>query len=165
MSLLISDSTSSLKPLSNSRLISFCHCCLVGEPGIVGDLLGPLAVGVAQRDLHAVRQFALLEILRAQAEELRLGDRHPLRLVGQVDRALLDDAVDVVSPRIVIQQAIDGQLQLVVQAVQEPPHAARRLAAAVRQNALVLAPELVLVEPLPDRVFFDVQDELGRACV
>ena len=33
---------------------------LVGEPGVAGDLLGPLAVGVVQRDLHAVRELALL---------------------------------------------------------------------------------------------------------
>ena len=72
-------------------------------------------------------------------------------------------AVDVVPPRVVIEQAVDRQLQLVVQPVQQPPHAARRLAAAVREDAVVLLPELVLVEPLPDRVFFDVQDELGLA--
>jgi hypothetical protein len=47
--------------------------------------------------------------------------------------------------------------------VQQPAHAARRLAAAVGQDAVVLPPELVLVEPPPDRVFFDVQDELRVA--
>ena len=86
-----------------------------------------------------------------------------LRFVGQVDRALLEHAVDVVSPGVVIEQAIDRQLQLVVQAIEHPPHAARRLAAAVRQDAIVLLPEFVFVEAPPDRVFFDVQDELGVA--
>ena len=56
---------------------------------------------------------------------------HPLGFIGQVDRALLDDAVDVVSPGVVIQEAVDGQFEFVVQAVQEPADAARGLAAAV----------------------------------
>ena len=47
--------------------------------------------------------------------------------------------------------------------MQHAPHAARRLAAAVREDAVVLLPEFVFVEPLPDRAFFDVQDELGVA--
>ena len=44
-----------------------------------------------------------------------------------------------------------------------PAHAARRLAAAVGQDAVVLLPESVFVEAAPDRVLFDVQDELGSA--
>ncbi len=74
-------------------------------------------------------------------------------------------AVDVVPPRIVIQQAVDRQLQFVVHAVQQAPHAARRLTAAVRQDAVVLPPELVFIEAPPDRVFFDMQDELRRRAV
>jgi hypothetical protein len=48
-----------------------------------------------------------------------------------------------------------------VQPVEQPPDAARRLPAAVGQDAVVFPPELVFVEPLPDGVFFDMQDELG----
>src|SRR5690606_22914116 len=88
---------------------------------------------------------------------------HPLALEGETHRALLDDAVDVVSPRIAIEQAIDRQLELIVQAPQQPTHAARRLAAALGQDAVVLLPEAILVEARPDRAFLDVQDELRVA--
>ena len=47
------------------------------------------------------------------------------------------------------------------QALHEASHAARRLAVAGDEDAVVLLPELVLVEAVPDRVFLDEQDVLG----
>ena len=54
-----------------------------------------------------------------------------------------------------------GELRFLAEALQQPAHAARGLAAAVGQDAVVLLPEAVFVEAVPDRAFFDVQDELG----
>ena len=134
---------------------------LVREPRILRDLAGAFDVLLVELDLDAGLELASLVVVAAQAEKAGGRNRHPAGFVGQVDRSLLEDAVDVVSPRIVIEQAVDGQLQFVVQPVQHAPHAARRLAAAVSQDAVVLFPEFVLVEPPPHRVLFDVQDELG----
>src|SRR5207247_6546503 len=65
---------------------------------------------------------------------------------SEVDRALLHDAVDVETPRVVVDQHVDGQLELRVQPLYEPPHAARRLSSALHDDAVVALPELVLVE-------------------
>ena len=43
------------------------------EPGIAGDLLGPLDVVLVELDLHAGRQLAPVEIDAAQPEELASG--------------------------------------------------------------------------------------------
>ena len=56
-------------------------------------------------------------VIGAQADELRVGDRHAPALEGEVDRSLLDHTVDVVPPGVTVEQAVDRQLQLVV----EPP--------------------------------------------
>ena len=56
-----------------------------------------------------------------------------------------------------------GRFSLVVQPVQQPPHAAWRLPATMGHDAIVLLPELVFRKTPPDSVFFDVQDELGVA--
>jgi hypothetical protein len=47
-----------------------------------------------------------------------------------------------------------------MQAMQHSPYAPRRLAASMRENAIVGFPEFVFVEPAPDCVLFDVQYEL-----
>src|SRR4030095_4704125 len=96
-----------------------------------------------------------------ESEEAAVGKRHASGFVCEVDRALLEDAVDVVPPRIVIEQAIHRKIQLVMQKMQHPADAARGLAATVSEDAVVLPPELVFVEPAPDGVLFDVEDELG----
>ena len=48
-----------------------------------------------------------------------------------------------------------------MQAIEHPPYSARRLTSTVRENAVVLEPELIFIKPLPNRIFFDMQDELG----
>ena len=88
---------------------------------------------------------------------------HAHRLVGEVDRALLHHRVDVEAPRVVIDQDVDRKLQLLVQAPHEPAHAARRLPSSVDDDALVLLPELVLVEAAPHGVLLDEEDVLGVA--
>src|SRR5262249_51966697 len=127
------------------------------------DLLGALDVCVVEIDFHAVRELAAVKILTPQADIPGLRDAHPGTFESQVDRALLDDAVDVVPPRVVIQEAVDRQLELGVQAMQQTPHAARRLPAAMADDAIVLLPELVLGKAAPDRVLFDMQDKFRVA--
>ena len=161
MSLLISASTSSLKPFLKHQFDLFLPRLLLLEPWIFGNLLGPFDIGILQVDLHARRQLAAYEILAAQSDVASIGNGHPFGFVGQIDRSLLDHAVDVVSPGIVIEQAIDGQIQFIVQAIQQASHAARRLPATVRQDTVIVSPELVFVEPAPDRIFFHMQDEFG----
>ena len=100
-------------------------------------------------------QLVLVLVEGRQADEARVGHRHAHRLVGQVDRALLHDAVDVEAPGVVVDQHVDRQLQLVVQPLHQPPHAARRLASALDDDAVVALPELVLVEARPHRVLLD----------
>jgi hypothetical protein len=51
----------------------------------------------------------------------------------------------------------------VVEPVEHAADAAGRLAAAVGQQAVVLPPELVFVEPAPDGVLLDMEDELRVA--
>src|SRR5262249_24718468 len=99
---------------------------------------------------------AALVILRADAEVLRIRHGHALRLIRQADRPLLDHAVDVVPPRVAIQQAVDRQSQLLIQTAQEPAHPARRLARALSPNAIMLLPESILIKTAPNRIFFDV---------
>ena len=68
------------------------------------------------RSAHPTVQAFVVDA--AQADIAGIGHCHPLRLVGQIDRTLLDDAVDVVPPGIVIQKAIDGQVQFLVEPMQ-----------------------------------------------
>src|SRR5690606_13191134 len=140
----------------------FPHLVLA-EPGVVEDFAGSFAVGVAEGDLDIVAELALLVVLGADADELGIGDGEALGLERQADRALLDDAVDVMPPGVAVEQAINRQAEFLVQPPQQAADAARRLAGALGEDAVVLLPEAVLVEAAPDRVLFDVEDELGFA--
>src|SRR3712207_6969565 len=51
---------------------------------------------------------------------------------------IFDDGIDVVPPGVAVQHADDRELQLLVEPLEEPPDAARRLAGAVGQDAVVL---------------------------
>src|SRR5690606_20234978 len=82
---------------------------------------------------------------------------------GQRDRSLLDDRVDVMSPGVAVEKAVDRELQLIVHPPQEPPNTAWWLPAAVGDNADVLLPDSALVESTPDRSLCNVQAELGLA--
>src|SRR5690606_32648083 len=130
------------------------------EPWVLHDLLGALDVAVVEVDLDVVGKFAVFVVLGADAEEAGFGDGEPLALEGERDRALLDDAVDVVPPGVAVEQADDGELVLLVEAVEHAADAAGGLAGALGEDAVVLLPEAVLVEALPDRGLFDVKDEV-----
>ena len=136
---------------------------LLGEPWIRCDLLGSLLVFVVKLDLDILFQAASLVIAASKPYELRVGDRHPHALKGQVDRSLLDDRVDIVSPRVIIEQTIHRQLVLGVEPIEHPPNSSSWLPCPVRDDAIVLLPKLVLVEPLPNGTFFHMQDELRIA--
>src|SRR6266705_3027862 len=79
---------------------------LLSEPWILSDLASSFDVLLVQFDLHAGTKLAALVIAAAQAEESGIRNGHAARFVRQVDRSLFDNAINVVSPRIIIQQAI-----------------------------------------------------------
>src|SRR5438477_6118202 len=130
------------------------------EPGVGEHLLRPVVVTVVHLDGDVARDRVLVLVEGREAHEAGVGHGHAHGLVGEVDRALLHDAVDVEAPGIVVHEHVDGQLQLVVQALHEAPHAARGLASALNDDALVALPELVLVEARPHRVLLDEEDVL-----
>src|SRR5262249_36889186 len=125
------------------------------------DLPGTFDVLFIELDLYARSELAPSIVFAPQAEKTGIRNSHPSRLVRKIDRSLLNDAVDVIPPRIVVEQAVDRQLQLIVQPVQHPSDASRRLAPSVGKNAIVSAPEFVLVESAPDGVLFDMKNKLG----
>ena len=84
MSLLISTSTSSLKPFFN-QLDFLLPGLFVHEPGILGDLPGAFDVLLVQFDLHAGPKLAAALIQTAQPQETRIGDSHAARLVGKIN--------------------------------------------------------------------------------
>src|SRR5258706_2682578 len=134
---------------------------MILEPRIGRDFAGPLAIIVVQLDLHIVRQLTLLIILGPDAQEFGGWDGQRVRLKGKADRALLDHAVDVMPPRVAIEQADDVELRLLAESLEQTAHAARRLAAAVSENAIVLFPESIFVEAVPDGSLFDMQHKVG----
>lgn len=136
---------------------------LVSEPRILRDLLGSVAILVVQFDRDIVLELTSLEVKASQADEFRVWNRHSHALKSKVDRALFDDAVDVVSPRIVVQEAEYRQFVFIVQSMEHASDASRWLAGAVRDDALVFFPESVFIEALPNRSLFDMQDEFGFA--
>src|SRR6266478_7813258 len=79
---------------------------LLSEPWILSDLASSFDVLIVQFDLHTGTKLAALVIAAAQAEESGIRNGHAARFVRQVDRSLFNDAIDVISPRIIIQQAI-----------------------------------------------------------
>src|SRR5262245_22376403 len=82
---------------------------LVCEPWILRDLLCALGVLVVEFDLNAGTELAAIVVDAAQSEKASRWNRHAAGFIGEVDRSLLDHAVNVVPPRIVIQEAIHRQ--------------------------------------------------------
>src|SRR5882724_2317238 len=136
---------------------------LLLEPAVFRQLLGPADVLVVELDADVAREAVAVGIGAGQPDELGLGYGHALALESQIDRALLDHRVDVVAPRVVVDEDVHGQLVFLVQAAGETPHAARRLAVAGEEDAVVAAPELVLGEPVPLGALLDEQHEVRRA--
>src|SRR5207244_12077135 len=136
---------------------------LLLEPAVLQQLLGAADVLVVELDADVAGQAVAVGIDAGEADELRLGDGHALALEGEVDRALLDDGVDVVAPGIVVDEDVDGDLVLLVQAAGEAADAAGRLAVAGQQHAVVAAPELVLRQAVQLGALLDEQDEVGGA--
>ena len=136
---MMSDSTSILKPLLSMLLdLASATGRFSANHGYFAICFARLMSLVVQRDLDVVTQTAAVVVLRPNADELRIGNRHALTLEGEVDRALLDHRVDVVPPRVAIEQAVDRQPELLVQAVQQAAHAARGLPGALGEDAVVL---------------------------
>src|SRR2546430_6141144 len=136
---------------------------LLLEPRVAEQLAGAGDVLVVELDAHVAREPVRFGIRARQPHELRLRDGHALALEGEIDRALLDDRVDVVAPRVVVHQDIDGELLFLVQPSRQAPDAAGRLPVARQENAVVPPPELVLGEPVPLRALLDEEDEIRGA--
>src|SRR5256712_7344193 len=136
---------------------------LLLEPRIAEELAGAGDVFVVQLDAHGARQAVRFRVSAREPDELGLRNGHALALEGKVDRALLDDRVDVVAPRVVVHEDIDGQPLLLVEPPRQPPDAAGRLTVSRQENAVVPPPELVFREPVALRAFLDQEDEIGRA--
>src|ERR1051325_3986240 len=117
---------------------------LLLEPAVLHQLLGPPDVLVVELDAHVAGQAVAIRIRAREADELGLGNRHALALEGEVDRALLHHRGDVVAPGVVVDQDVDRDLVLLVEAPGQAAHPARGLAVAGQQHAVVAAPELVL---------------------
>src|SRR5690606_36602183 len=131
---------------------------LVLEPWVLEHLADPAVIAFVEADRRLFRDAVALGVPRGNTDEAGPRHRHAHGLVGEVDRALLDHRIDVKAPGIDVHDHVDGQPELVVHAVDESTHAARRLTATVDDHALFLLPELVLVEATPDRFLFDEED-------
>src|SRR5688572_2709892 len=118
----------------------------VFEPGIGEHLFGPAVVAIVHLDGDVCGQLVLVLVEGGETDEPGVGHGHAHGFVGQVDRTLLHDAVDVETPGVVVDEHIDGQFQLVVQPLDEPTNPARWLSLALNDDAVVALPELVLVE-------------------
>src|SRR2546422_8819034 len=128
---------------------------LLLEPRVAEELLGAGDVLVVELDADVAREPVRFGVGARQPDELRLGNRHALALEGEVDRALLDDRVDVVAPRGVVDEDVHRNLVFLVQATRQAADAPGRPAVAGQKDAVVPAPELVLREAVPLRTFLD----------
>src|SRR6266542_1624533 len=136
---------------------------LLLEPAIFRQLLGAADVLVVELDADVAREAVAVGIGAGQPDELGLGYGHALALEREIDRALLDHRVDVVAPRVVVDEDVHGELVFLVQAAHETPDAAGRLAVAGEEDAVVAAPELVLGEAVPLGALLDEEHEVRRA--
>src|SRR6185503_10329724 len=136
---------------------------LLLQPPVLEQLPGAADVLVVELDAHVAGEPVAVGVRAGEPDELGLGNGHPLALEGEVDRALLDDRVDVVAPGVVVHQDVDRDLVLLVQAPSEAADPAGRLAVAGEEHAVVAAPELVLRETVPLGALLDEQDEVGGA--
>src|SRR5438046_5374057 len=110
---------------------------LLLEPAVVDQLLGPAHVFVVELDADIAWQPVRSGIRARGPDELGFGNGHPLALEREVDRSLLDDRVDVVAPRVVVDENVNGEPVFLVQAPRQAPHTARRLAVARQEDAVV----------------------------
>src|SRR5262245_66624406 len=106
--------------------------------------MGPLDVLLVELDRSAGLELAALKIAAANTHEAGGWNRHSPRFIGQIDGALLENAVDVVAPRVVIEQTIDGQLQFVMKTVDHSAHPTRGRPDAWKENAIVMVPDMSL---------------------
>src|SRR2546425_1370680 len=136
---------------------------LLLEPRVAEELSRAGDVLVVELDAHVARQPVRFGVRAREPDELGLWNRHALALEGEVDRALLDDGVNVVTPGVVVHEDIDGELLLLVQPPGQTPDAVGRLPVSGQENAVVPPPELVLGQPVPLGALLDEEDEIGRA--
>jgi len=67
------------------------------------------------------------------------------------------------SPRVAIEEAIDGEFKFFVEASEHTAYASGWLPASFGEDAVVFFPEFIFVEAAPDGIFLDVEDEFGGA--
>src|SRR5262245_56135972 len=113
------------------------------KPAVPEQLPRPAEILVVELDPDVARQAVAVGVAAGEADELGLGNGHSLALERQVDRSLLDHRVDVVPPRIVVDEHVHGKLVLLVQPPGQAPDAPGRLPVAGQEHAVVAPPELV----------------------
>lgn len=91
-------------------------------------MFGAGDVSVVEADFDVVGEVAAVVVDGADAQELGFGDGEALRLEGEGDGALFDDGVDVVSPGVAVEEAVDGEFVFGVEAVEHTADAAGGLA-------------------------------------
>src|SRR5215831_6717029 len=113
------------------------------KPFILHELSCPVDVFVVELDADVAREPVAIGIGAGEADELGLGDGHALAFKSEINRSLLDDRVDVVAPRIVIDENVNGKIVFFVQPARQAPDTAGRLAVSRKQDTVVPAPEFI----------------------
>src|SRR3989442_7590604 len=85
------------------------------EPLIVEELASAGDVLVVELDAHVAGEPVGFGVPAGEPDELGLRNGHALTFECKVDRALLDDRVDVLAPRVAVHEDIDKQPLLLVQ--------------------------------------------------
>ena len=151
---------------AHAHLQHLVECLFPGgvrlEEGVVLErVFGALDVDRLER-VRCVFEFEVEDVLGGDAQELRLGDAEEAVDVGRVARSDLQRAVDVRDAvGVAVDEAVGGQLLFFREAAHEAPLGPGRHPAHRDQNAVGLAPILVVVEPRKHASGFDGQDELG----
>src|SRR5215831_17834143 len=113
------------------------------KPLILHYLYCPIDVFVVELDANVARKPVAIGIGAGEADELGLGDGHALAFKSEINRSLFDDRVDVVAPRIVIDENVNGKIVFFVQPARQAPDTAGRLAVSRKQDTVVPAPEFI----------------------
>jgi hypothetical protein len=129
------------------------------EEGVVLErVLGALDVDGLQL-VRGIHELVVDDVLRRHPQEARLRHGEEAADVGRVAGPHLQRAVDVgEGVGIAVGEGVDGQLVAVREPADEPARGPGGHAGHLDQDALRLAPVLVVVEPLEDAAGLDGED-------
>src|SRR5208283_1930329 len=117
-------------------------------------VLRPLDVDLARLHHHLLQEVVVLYVLHSNTYELCLGGGYRASHIGEVYASGLYRPVDVPSPGIAVVEYVYWQTL-----IGELPYQSARTAGSLSlrryQYYVLLLPESVLVEPLPDRILLN----------